>query len=644
MSSLPEWFQSPRPKAKFPSIHLGGLSPPAVGLVPRRDHPKHSGDPYPVPVPKPPPRSLQWPPLEDTSNESTVEATSNFQDQPQLDPKVLVPPTSRPPDVCRHSRGSCQTALQHWQSTKKEYQKWFTHLILSIGEASQIFTHFAHLSTFATVVNQLLSHVGPSTLDLYSRSIETTMTWMRHYGVDWSKLTLTQLVQILQMAKEASRSDVQAIRLQPPQLLRGLKWLAKTALMEDLQNILNSFLMSSFLKGSGEPRDRKEALPIPFILVLKWEQTIMKADTPDWLRLLLGGFLLAIWSSLRYADLQRTSVSNLNLGPNAIRGLCRLTKTTRTGQPFAAYLGGFSSAAPRSGWVASWLRALQRAYEKSKPFQPDYIIPVLDNYDHPSMASPLSYAGALRALRWAAQTPWSTPTLSSLEAQGLTLHSLKVTFLSAAAQLRLPRQDRQMQGHHIGGSVQLYSRDDTVDAIWLQMQICKEVKQGWRPSRPLQRGGQPALPEPRFDLPNSELPMSIEILWERGLSLFQESKQRMELNETISLKDSESSDDSSSDCSESDDDETVMRKQQVQPETMVFVQNGPSGCCHVATEAILTAPANRTLAIGEKTWSTKCGASIRSSAMQVTFDQIKWPCQRKACRAVFDSLIHQSAD
>ena len=195
---------------------------------------------------------------------------------------------------------------------------------------------FCTSTTYRTVVHQLLSAVGPSTLDLYSRAVDTTITWMKHFGSSWQELTLQLLVQILHMAKEASRSDVQAIRLQPQALLRGLKWLAKTALMDDLQTVLNTFLISSFCRGPGEPRDRKEAMPILFILLVKWEQTIMTADSPDWLRLLLGGFLLAIWSSLRYADLQRTSVTNLSLSTNALRGVCRLTKTTRTGQPFGS--------------------------------------------------------------------------------------------------------------------------------------------------------------------------------------------------------------------------------------------------------------------------------------------------------------------
>lgn len=634
-----------RPKAKFPALHVGGLDPPPVGCKPRGFRLPSQSEPLPVPCPKPRPRSLMLGSEEDSSQTVDLLSKNLESVQPPIDSKMLVPNTSTPPEICRYSRGSFQTAIQHWKDTKSGYETWFASLVVSIGVASQIFVHFAHQPTYRTVVHQLLSSVGPSTLDLYSRAVDTTITWMKHFGSSWQDMTLPLLVKILHMAKEASRSDVQAIRLQPQALLRGLKWLAKTALMDDLQTVLNTFLISSFCRGPGEPRDRKEAMPIPFILLVKREQTIMTADSPDWLRLLLGGFLLAIWSSLRYADLQRTSVTNLSLGTNALRGVCRLTKTTRTGQPFAAYLGGLCTASPRSGWIACWLKALQRAHTKSLPFQSDYIIPVLDHFEHPSMASPLSYAGALRALRWAAQTPWTSPTLSAVEAHGLTLHSLKVTMLSAAAQLRLPRQARALQGHHTAGSTQLYSRDDTVDAVWLQQQISGEVRRGWRPTRPLQRGGQPAMPEPPFLLSGNELPDTLEIPWEPSLAYFQAEPNRAPHNEVISLTEVDSSESSSLSSSDSDtDDENQSTPVPMDFGEIQFVQNGPSGCCHVAMEAKIITPPAQTVTLDNRLWSTKCGVSLRKTATPITLAQIKWPCQRKACRAVFDAMINVSTE
>lgn len=108
--------------------------------------------------------------------------------------------------------------------------------------------------------------------------------------------------------------------------------------MEDLLSLLNNALIASFLKGDGCPRDRREAVPIPLIVLIRWEEAILNPSTPAWLKLLLGGYLLACWASLRFADLQRTDIGSLNLATNSLRGVCRVTKTTRTGQPFAVLL------------------------------------------------------------------------------------------------------------------------------------------------------------------------------------------------------------------------------------------------------------------------------------------------------------------
>ena len=72
--------------------------------------------------------------------------------------------------------------------------------------------------------------------------------------------------------------------------------------------------------------------------------------------------------------------------------------------------------------------------------------------------SPLSYAQSLRFLREAAVA--SGLTSGTLQAQALTLHSMKVCLLSAMLALKLSRTSRCSQGHHRGPSAELYSRDD----------------------------------------------------------------------------------------------------------------------------------------------------------------------------------------
>ena len=624
----------------MPPLTTGGVPPPPI---PKRaaGFQIHKSEPYTPPPPRPTPKSLSY-----TSQTSGIESALSeplvLAAIPEVPTSALVQPTSLPPAICRTSRSCFQTSLQNWDQAKVQYQHWLSALILQIGQPSQIFQEFGNRPTYDTVIKQLLSHVGPSTLDLYSRSVNATVIWMKQIGTSWDHLTIHNMVVILHFSAEAARSDVPSIRIQPPQLLRGLRWLAKTALMQSLMDILNNYLMGSFLKGTGQPKDRKEAIPIPFAILVLWEQAIVSPDTPGWITLLLGGLLLAVWASLRFADLQRTELSSLCLAQDCLRGICRLTKTSRNGQPFGIYIPGFIALQHNQCWVVHWLRALQKAYYRTAPFKPDFVIPTLNSYHEPSFSAPLSYTAALKALRWAAQTPWTRPILSPQAAHNLTLHSLKVTFLAASAQLRLPAEARRLQGHHLGGSVQLYSRDDVVDALWLQRQVSLHTRQEWRPLRPLQRGGQQPAPEPQFDLPCHTLPENFDVPWEARLSMFQitsVSADTIPLDTT--LQDSDSDVDTLSSCSSSSSssDDILLDP----PTEVVFIQNGPAGCCHIATSAPVLCDSLHTLEYQGKMWKANCGVPLKPSARVVTLQDISWPCKRAACRHRFDaiSVLHQ---
>ena len=459
------------------------------------------------------------------------------------------------------------------------------------------------------------------------------ITWMNHLGITWHEMSLQHLVEILSLAKDAAKHDVKAVRLQPMHILRGLRWLVKTALMDDVATLLNNALIA---RGSTQPRDRKEAVPVPLWVLINWELHVIHPDTPDWTRLLLGGFLLACWGSLRYADLQRIQVTSLNLAIGALRGTCRMTKTTRSGQPFAVVTSGFVGDSPQSSWIYVWLKALQAAVYRSYPFCPDFIIPVLDHYHSPTGNAPLPYAAALKALRWAAQTPWGKPTLSAEQAHQLTLHSLKVTFLSAAAQLRLPESSRKLQGNHTGGSVQLYSRDDTIEALWVQSQVASAVRNGWRAVRPLQRGGQTPIPEPPILMELSPLSKPFDMPMEDELEMFLEGSNAID---TTSLCDSSSSSTSSSSTDTSDSETLEDSPQQTSTNEFLFVQNGPAGCCHAMIQAPANTAGSKIFTFHERGWTTRCGASLRSSAIQIETSMIQWPCRRAACRAIFDRCV-----
>ena len=102
--------------------------------------------------------------------------------------------------------------------------------------------------------------------------------------------------------------------------------------------------------------------------------------------------------------------------------------------------------------------------------------------------SPLSYAQSLRFLREAAVA--SGLTSGMLQAQSLTLHSLKVCLLSTMLVLNIDRASRCAQGHHRGSAAELYSRDDVWSALQAQEVVLSKLQAGWLPLTPMGRGGQ----------------------------------------------------------------------------------------------------------------------------------------------------------
>ena len=172
--------------------------------------------------------------------------------------------------------------------------------------------------------------------------------------------------------------------------------------------------------------------------------------------------------------------------------------------------------------MIKWLESLSEAVTQSisEPCnlpEPDFIMPVfacVDDNTRPKFSGPLPYTQGLSLLRWAVQVPWEPRTsacFNSDEAQVYTLHSLKVALLSASAQLRLPEESRRQQGHHRINSVQLYSRDDTIESLWVQAQIAAALIRGWRPARPQSRGGQRPVFEPLFRVDALPIPESVNL-------------------------------------------------------------------------------------------------------------------------------------
>lgn len=158
-----------------------------------------------------------------------------------------------------------------------------------------------------------------------------------------------------------------------------------------------------------------------------------------------------------------------------------------------------------------WLNVVQHAEYDTKILYPDFAIDFLltevgSDLTKPLFLRPMHRDRGLHLLRY-----WLCKCHESHQAPAkpedfhlLGTHSCKTTILCWAQQLQLPLEQRQLQGHHrsaINKSVALYSRNDTLPALLLQCTVAQKIAEGFRPLRPVLRGGCPSLPDFAIQVP-----------------------------------------------------------------------------------------------------------------------------------------------
>ena len=467
---------TPLPLAKaIPCLPKGGLS------VPSRSPRQPWGLPFSTPLPPPPPRPVPRSLLPKQCSGSAQPKTSwQAPAQQGTSLKTSAPlhriasPRPRPPALTSGFTSSYsqqanlrESLMEHWRS-----------ILAVFAEHSQL-----HRTCIASmhpmeILRTSLRRFAASTISQYLKILQTCLVFWQSMLWSPTALSLPQLADFLQVCQSSQEEDRPALKCSPKQAVEALSWLARTAQIADLATLLSNTLIRSFSLPCA-PQERKEALPLPLATLVAWEQKLLQPDCPASLGLLLGGVLLAAHCSLRFKDLQRISFHSLSLSAHALRGTCWATKTTSQGQPFACQPFGFTGTSTSTSWVVAWLRLLEQAWQATKTrftqdTTPDFLLPCLSPLDTdpgPAFTAPMSFFQALSFLRWALQTPWLPPgsaQVTQTEALAFTLHSLKTCLLSASAQLRLPEDSRRLQGHHKLSSAQLYSRDDTIEALWLQ--------------------------------------------------------------------------------------------------------------------------------------------------------------------------------
>lgn len=231
------------------------------------------------------------------------------------------------------------------------------------------------------------------------------------------------------------------------------------------------------------------------------EKRLLTSSCPEHMILILGFLLILIWGSLRFSDAQRINLRSLVYNGENLRGLSWRTKTTNRGQAFGVIAQGLLSR-KSFHWMHRYLLTLDAVLDRLGADYIDYLMPdVTDQDGVTTPIQPMSYATAMKWLRYCIRVPWKQQTGFRLDPSVFTIHSCKATVLSWSAQQAhlLTEESRLQQGHHrIGskGSLRLYSRDDVHPALRLQSIIRESILTGWRPTVPQHRGSQSALVEP----------------------------------------------------------------------------------------------------------------------------------------------------
>ena len=278
-------------------------------------------------------------------------------------------------------------------------------------------------------------------------------------------LTELQLADILVAGRLSKTSDDSTAS--PSMLIKSLRWGFKQLQIEPFSITFGSLISSFQMKV---PRDRRESLPFGLYILTQFERRILVRETPTEEVLVLGSYLLLLFSGLRYSDLQRTSPTSLQWHGTTLRGLAWRTKTSCAGTPFGALACGFLSIGSYN-WLYKWLVHLDRVLASSSMPSIDFMIPSVGPEGVRNPVTPMSYAESLFFLRHFLTLPWKKCPLDlGTSPQSYTIHGLKSTLISWATQLDLPDEHKRLKGKHQSrnSSTRLYSRDDVHGALKLQ--------------------------------------------------------------------------------------------------------------------------------------------------------------------------------
>ena len=184
-------------------------------------------------------------------------------------------------------------------------------ILVSLGSLSKVFADIGNHANFSSLASIILDAFAASTLHRYLTCISKFLTWCRESDLPLPSISAATVLDVLQGGSRNSGMKGSTV-------LKSLQWCRKQA---DVQawSFLDSPLIQGWMK-SKVPADRRESLPLPLYVVVQWERRLLQANIPLREIIIIGGFLLMIWTGLRFADLQRVTITSVVCSASEIRG------------------------------------------------------------------------------------------------------------------------------------------------------------------------------------------------------------------------------------------------------------------------------------------------------------------------------------
>ena len=313
-------------------------------------------------------------------------------------------------------------------------------------------------------VNRFLNQFAAGTLMKYFGALIHWRSICTSSRVDPWNLSDVGLADLLSIHNLARRSDGQGPGVSVT--LKALRWTVSNLQVTCLRDCVYGSIVSSFGKQRSST-DHRETLPFSLFILCMWEKQILRSTTSDVEVIILSTFLFLTWSSLRFADSQRCNIEGLCYTDQVLRGICWQRKTVSNlawgliGQGFLSH-GSFN-------WLHKFLRTLDRVYhEHGQGMSIDFLFPSCKDDSIRLPIQAMQYAECLYFLRKYLRIFWhkSSSEDVTLSAQSYTVHGLKSTLLSYAAQLQLPDEMRRIQGKHRAVQASSYTHGTTSQQLF----------------------------------------------------------------------------------------------------------------------------------------------------------------------------------